>query len=265
MKKQSSFNTRDLKKSTPRAKHNVSYRNALSAPFGALVPFLCQEVVSGSSCQLGLEHQTRACSMPKPSFARIREHYDYFFVPFSQLYHNFDNFRTMQTNQRSMLFKKAYEGSTSYLPHFRLSESLVEKSSRVNEKDINGYPAVFGTCRLLDLLGYGVSNSLVEQSGDYPSQQDTVWYNPFRLLAYQKIYFDYFRNDKYEDNDTECYNIDDVYNTPNTSSADISESRMKKITMLRYRWRKKIILLRLLLILWLHLFNLHVTVLISVL
>lgn len=239
MKRQSSFNTRDLRKTMPRAKHNLSYRNLMSAPFGALVPFMVQEFPAGSSIELGLEHQTRARALPRPAFTRLREHFDYFFVPFSQLYRAFDNFRTQQDNQSSMLFENAYTSSPKELPYFKINKYLVSPSERPaigpnEEKDAAGFGAVYGTNRLLDLLMYGVNNSLVDQRGDYPSEENNLRYNPFRCLAYQKIYFDYYRNDKYEGNYTQFYNIDDINDVKL-----ISTDRAKQFTLLRYRWRKK--------------------------
>lgn len=237
-KKQSSFNTRDLKSATPKAKHNLSYRNILSAPFGALLPFMVQEVVAGSSVQIGLEHQTRAQSMPRPSFSRLREHFDYFFVPFSQLYRAYDNMRTQQSNYNSALFQQEYDSLPQQLPYFQLSPALMYPDIRgLDEKDSAGMPAVYGTIRLLDLLGYGVNanvlylNPTVTSTATFQTQL-----NPFRLLAYQKIYYDYFRNDKYESNDSQFYNVDDLYSA---ASLNISTNRLKLLTRLEYRWRKK--------------------------
>lgn len=242
-KKQSSFNNRDLKSPTPKAKHNLSYRNILSAPFGALLPFMVQEVVSGSSVQIGLEHQTRAQSMPRPSFSRLREHFDYFFVPFSQLYRAYDNMKTQQSNYNSALFQQEYDSTPQTIPYFQLSTSLMYPSVRgTSEKDSAGLPAVYGTIRLLDLLGYGVNAKMLYQ--DVTSTANVTFpmlLNPFRLLAYQKIYFDYFRNDKYEANDSEFYNLDDLYNS---ASINISLNRLKLLTRLEYRWRKRITLHR---------------------
>ena len=35
--------------------------------------------------------------------------------------------------------------------------------------------------------------------------------NPFRFLAYQKIYFDHYRNPLYELNDPTAYNVDSSF------------------------------------------------------
>lgn len=118
MARSSNFDLRKLKSAHGRNKHDLSYRNVFSTQFGMLTPFLVQDVVAGSSVQISLEHQTRTLPLVRPAFTRLREHYDYFFVPYSQLYHAYDNFKTQQTNQRSMLMEAQFPNVVSRLPYF---------------------------------------------------------------------------------------------------------------------------------------------------
>ena len=56
--------------------------------------------------------------------------------------------------------------------------------------------------------------------------------NPFRFLAYQKIYFDHYRNPLYELNDPTSYNVDSNFGSPSFSLAS-------SMNVLRYRnWNK---------------------------
>ena len=56
--------------------------------------------------------------------------------------------------------------------------------------------------------------------------------NPFRFLAYQKIYFDHYRNPLYELNDPTSYNVDSSFGSPSFSLAS-------SMNVLRYRnWNK---------------------------
>nr|DAX84913.1 MAG TPA: Major capsid protein [Microviridae sp.] len=61
-------------------------------------------------------------------------------------------------------------------------------------------------------------------------------FNPFRLLAYQKIYYDFYRRQDYEGSKPEHYNIDD-FNGDLMSMTDTQ--RLLGIFQLRYRWLAK--------------------------
>lgn len=61
-------------------------------------------------------------------------------------------------------------------------------------------------------------------------------FNPFRLLAYQKIYYDFYRRQDYEGSKPEHYNIDDF----NGDSMNMTDNdRLLGIFQLRYRWLAK--------------------------
>ena len=61
-------------------------------------------------------------------------------------------------------------------------------------------------------------------------------FNPFRLLAYQKVYYDFYRRQDYEGSKPEHYNIDD-FNADLISMTDTQ--RLLGIFQLRYRWLAK--------------------------
>ena len=94
-----------------------------------------------------------------------------------------------------------------------------------NARDDAGLPLVYGSCKLLDLLGYGsmiakdntakaaVTRKYlgVDNLGDtdnplvYSVSQSV---NMLPLLAYQKIYFDFFSNSQWEKHLAYAYNVD---------------------------------------------------------
>ena len=94
-----------------------------------------------------------------------------------------------------------------------------------NTRDDAGLPYVYGACKLLDLLGYGsmigssnTSKAAITKDylgldnvgdGDNPlvySASQTV--NILPILAYQKIYFDFFSNSQWEKHLAYAYNVD---------------------------------------------------------
>ena len=61
--------------------------------------------------------------------------------------------------------------------------------------------------------------------------------SPFRFLAYQKVYQDFYRNPYWEPADASAFNIDDLFNQELTFSKH--SARLDKIFQLRYRnWAK---------------------------
>lgn len=218
---------------------DLSYRNITSAPLGMLVPTMVQEVVGKQKIRIGLESQTRCRPLVVPSFIRLREHFDYFFVPYSQLWHPYDNFKTMQGNYNSTLVDTFQSSSIpNKIPsvlYNNLATSVVD--AKENDKyDVCGFDLHLGMMRLMDALGYGINPELYKDLSLLYAPSG-IRVNLFRALAYQKIYSDYYRNDKYEGNYVEHYNIDDVLDFSDTVAEN--DERIQKFFEPHYRWRKK--------------------------
>ena len=90
--------------------------------------------------------------------------------------------------------------------------------------------------RLLDMLGYPVSNvSSTTDKAFYTSLAALATppsFNPFRLLAYQRLFYDFYRNTDYDVNLPSAYNIDNLAGGSNLSY-------IKDMFAPRYvQWRK---------------------------
>jgi hypothetical protein len=94
-----------------------------------------------------------------------------------------------------------------------------------NTRDDAGLPVVYGTCKLLDMLGYGsmiASTNTgkaaitkkylgVDNLGDADNPlvyQTSQTVNALPFLAYQKIYYDFFSNSQWEKHLAYSYNVD---------------------------------------------------------
>ena len=102
---------------------------------------------------------------------------------------------------------------------------LANAGDQTNTRDDAGFPVIYGSCKLLDMLGYGSMISStntakaaitkkylgVDNLGDadnplvYATPQ-TV--NMLPLLTYQKIYYDIFSNPQWEKHKAYAYNVD---------------------------------------------------------
>ena len=96
---------------------------------------------------------------------------------------------------------------------------------QTNTRDDAGFPIVYGSCKLLDMLGYGSMISStntgkaaitkkylgVDTLGDADNPlvyQTPQTVNALPLLAYQKIYYDFFSNSQWEKHKAYAYNVD---------------------------------------------------------
>ena len=123
-----------------------------------------------------------------------------------------------------MLFRSVSQ-SRYIMAQFNILLLTANANDQTNTRDDAGLPLVYGTCKLLDMLGYG---SMIDSSntakaaitqkylglenlsdGVNPlvySVSQTVSALPF--LAYQKVYFDFYSNPQWEKHLAYAYNVD---------------------------------------------------------
>lgn len=237
----------DLRSQNSRNGFDVSYQNQFTVPFGMLLPCFFQRVNPDDKIKLSNETQTICDGLVKPAFMRLREHLDYYFIPAEQLWMPFDNFITGQNSYISSLIggnndfavPESVPTMTSNFIYGNLSEMM-----GTEKNDDLGFPMVDGAARLLDMLGY--FNLTKFQLDDFAGMGAAFngtnqKFNLFPLLCYQKVYYDYFRNPKYEDNDTYAYNIDSLMRGQvlSTVGEGISSQHSIKWFKIHYRWQKK--------------------------
>lgn len=221
-----------------------SQKRVFHVPFGALLPCFIERVNPNDYVELSPETQTIIEPLAAPAFMRLKEHIDYFFVPTSQLWSPFDNFYTKQDQYRSSSIK-ASQGAqripdTVPTMDYSFVKGMLQIMSTL--KDEHGYNQSYGAVRLLDALKYGnllgCLDTLDDPSLDANDIPQLPNVNLFGLLAYQKVYFDYYRNPKYEECDTDAYNIDEFTGSQVFTNADKDRQYAHWFRM-RYRWMKK--------------------------
>lgn len=222
---------------------DLSYSNKFTASPGMLLPCYVQEVNPNEHFVISPQSFLRTMPLNTASFVRGKQNIEFYFVPYRLLCRQFPQFVVGTDYKISALSElNSYKGS---LCTFALSDtitSLVTSFKTTNTAtDICGQRVDYGSCRLLDLLGYGVNaptiRALTKSTTEFNKSLDC---NLFRLLAYQKIYYDFYRNPMYELNNPAAYNIDDHFNT-SVSEPDFSDydSPLNARFALRYRnWKK---------------------------
>ena len=239
------FKKPHLKAEGSRNAFDRSSKRVFHVPFGALLPCFCERVNPNDYVELSPETQTIIEPLAAPAFLRLKEHIDYFFVPYSQLWAPFDNFYTKQDQYRSssILASQAGQKIPNSVPTMNYAFIKMMLVGMSQLKDEHGFNEVYGSLRLLDYLKYGnlfgnidTIDDDARDANDIPKLPDV---NLFNLLAYQKIYFDYYRNPKYEECKTDAYNIDQFAGDQNFVGADADVNNYGDWFRMRYRWMKK--------------------------
>lgn len=211
------FSLKKLQNKPSRNGFDLSRKNVFSAKVGELLPVACIECIPGDKFNIETQHFTRTRPVNTAAFTRIREYYDWFFVPTNLLWNKFNSFVTQMTDngQHAQNHKLNYPLLMQH-PYFTVNSVNHYISSMSQSGDsrnnIFGFNRGKQTAKLLEYLGYG---------DFYPTaygDQDTVdltnaVLNPFPLLAYQKIYFDYFRDSQWEKSYAPAFNIDYITGT----------------------------------------------------
>lgn len=205
------MNLANVKNKVSRNAFDLSYRNITSCCVGQLIPFFCKDVMVGDHIRLKTDWFTRTVPINTAAYTRIREHIDYFFVPYHLLWRFSEQCFTQMTDNYQHSYTDMPTGQSmlngTHVPTFTLDDldNFLKpfKQATTDQqnflKDAGGNNVLVGTYRLLDALGYGI-----KQAGNNVSTP----YNAFRLLAYQKIYSDYYRFDQWEDSNPNCFNVD---------------------------------------------------------
>lgn len=241
------FKLPDQKNKPNRNGFDLSHKTAFTAKAGELLPLWHKTVMPGDKFKISNTHTTRTMPVETAAFTRLNEYYDYYFVPYKLLYKNAPETLTeMINNSQYASSATTTNFSGTNLPQCNISDligsynSVLTNMSGLNNtyiqgstnKNFAGIERLYATAKLFNHLGYSYtstdyineiySNTL--NSGDLSAPYaNDIPVSLFPLAAYQKIYMDHFRNDKWESNYPYCYNFDYLdstakYTIPSPSS-----------------------------------------------
>lgn len=263
------FSQKNVKNKPHRDGFDLSFNNLFTAPLGALLPVMFKDVMPGDKFDINLSWFTRSQPATAPAYTRLTEMCDFFFVPYHFMWRYFPDFIT-QTNSNNWATSIAANPDTVYtqLPYisettFRTALTTFNSSSCPLNDGIGGYKQVVDAgfnpfhsqCRLFDidrLLRYlNIGYLDVKDNTNTASGQTVYTINPhlltgnkacniFPLLAYNKIYQDFYRNQQWEKPAPNTYNLD--YITPLSASMEIpltynmfgTSSRLESMFDLKY-------------------------------
>lgn len=218
-----------------RSGFDIGRKNAFTAKVGELLPVYWDISMPGDKYKFNVEYFTRTQPVETSAYTRLREYFDFYAVPLRLLWKSAPSVLTQMQdiNQIQALSLTQNLSLGSYLPSLSLSSLfqavtfLNGQSSKPDNsaslKNMFGFSRSDCSYKLLNYLGYGNfiksappvgnrwwSTSLKYETSSLYSQayiQNSI-VNIFPLLAYQKIYQDFFRWSQWEKANPSSYNVD---------------------------------------------------------
>lgn len=200
---------------------DLSFKRNFTAKCGELLPVMCKEVIPGDKFTIDLSSFTRTMPVNTAAFARIREYYDFFYVPFNILWNRSNAVLSqMDYNQHHALqlgqgLSTVFNGELPYLTTNQIwnyVKSMGASSvSPTIGNNIFGFSRAYGSAKLLEYLNLGnyfdaIANEEGTQGSSQPRYNLDVLVYP--LLAYQRIYSDFYRDQQWERPDPSTFNLD---------------------------------------------------------
>lgn len=195
---------------------DLSLKKNFTAKAGELLPVMVKEVLPGDTFKINLKAFTRTQPVNTAAFARIREYYDFFFVPYDLLWNKSNTVLTqMYDNPQHAVSLNPTEnfvlnGEMPYTTVQSIADYIysIENNNTSYKSNYFGYSRASGSVKLLEYLGYGnFEPYLADPWSDAPLMADLTQ-NLFGLLAYQKIYSDFYRDSQWERISPSTFNVD---------------------------------------------------------
>lgn len=227
----SDFNPLDRAKvAVHRSSFDLSSKKLFTAKIGEILPCYWQIAIPGNKYRISSDWFTRTVPVNTAAYTRIKEYYDFYAVPLRLISRALPQAFTQMTDyMTSAASNTANTSQLSSVPYAPVGNISAEIQARVtaNAVDDAGFGFAYGSCKLLDMLGYGsfigAGNSkkkdiTMQYLGlDTASLTDSrnpliygtsVNLNLLPIFAYQKIYFDFFSNSQWEKHLAYSYNVD---------------------------------------------------------
>ena len=219
------------KANRPRNAFDVSQKHLFTAPAGALLPILSLDLNFHDHVEIQASDFMRTLPMNTAAFISMRSVYEFFYIPYSQIWHEFDQFITGMTDFRSRLLSDSHSSKVPSLVPCVGRKTLFDAAISLTGKDLHGYPTKDNALRLLDLLGYGA----IRRFGDSKDYTGGFVGNVslFRMAAYNKVYNDFYRNTTYEPYDVSSFNLDGMKGA--LTIGDVNDKFFERYLSLHYR------------------------------
>lgn len=211
------FSLKDIRNHPRRSAFDLSSKVAFSAKSGELLPIKWYFTMPGDKFSLKRQHFTRTQPVNTSAYTRIREYYDWFWVPLHLLWRNAPEvISQMQSNVQHANSQTSALALGNYLPTITNSQLKSCFSNLKGKKNYFGFDRSDLSYKLLQYLRYGNCSSggetfgtSVSSSGSYSQDfRFSLNLSVFPLLAYKKFCQDYFRYSQWQDSSPYLWNVD---------------------------------------------------------
>lgn len=233
------FSYGDIKNKPRRSGFDLGNKNAFTAKVGELLPVYWKFCIPGDKFDISQEWFTRTQPVDTSAFTRIREYYEWFFVPLHLMYRNSNEAIMSMENQpnyaasgtQSITFNR----KLPWVDLLTLNDAIDNVKASTYHNNMFGFDRSLGFLKLYNYLGVG--------EVDPSKTLANLRISAFPFYAYQKIYSDYYRHSQWEINKPWTYNCD-FWNgedsTPVSSSKALFDANANdSVFELRYaNWNK---------------------------
>lgn len=218
------FNLKDIRNHPRRSAFDLSSKVAFSAKSGELLPIKWYFTMPGDKFTLKRQHFTRTQPVNTSAYTRIREYYDWFWVPLHLLWRNAPEvISQMQSNVQHAGSQTSALTLGNYLPTISNGQLQQCLSNLKGKTNYFGFDRSDLSYKLLQYLRFGhcsggneVFGTSVKYSTSYSQDfRFDLNLSVFPLLAYKKFCQDYFRYSQWQDSAPYLWNID-YFNGVNT-------------------------------------------------
>jgi hypothetical protein len=221
------FSYGDVKGRPSRAGFDLSKKFCFTAKAGQLLPVYWKMLLPGTKVNLKDMHFTRTMPVNTAAYTRIKEYFDWYFVPLRLINKNLNpalvNMLDQSNIANSLIQNKVVSDEIPYTNFSTITETFKQFEASVGDDqfDAVGFKRIPQSIKLMRHLRYGNFlyntnwNSLTDKNMGYSSVKSFNLYaqwdlnvNILPLAAYQKIYCDYFRFEQWEKAQPYTYNFD---------------------------------------------------------
>jgi hypothetical protein len=222
------FSYGDVKGRPSRAGFDLSKKFCFTAKAGELLPVYWKMLLPGTKVNLKDMHFTRTMPVNTAAYTRIKEYFDWYFVPLRLINKNLNpalvNMLDQSNIATSLIQNKVVSDEIPYTDFSSITECFktFDNSGEADANlDVSGFKRITQSIKLMRYLRYGnflydtTVNTQPNKNMGYSGVNDFNIYakwnlnvNILPLAAYQKIYCDYFRFEQWEKAQPYTYNFD---------------------------------------------------------
>lgn len=225
----SDFNPLDRAKiAVHRSSFDLSSKKLFTAKVGEILPCYWQIAIPDNKYRISSDWFTRTVPVNTAAYTRIKEYYDFYAVPLRLISRALPQAFTQMTDYMTAAASNtANADMLTSVPNVTLN-LLSLSLQTINGNDVfddAGLPYVYGASKILDMLGYGsflassntakaaITKAYLGKDNVADADNPLVYkisqtVNLLPLLAYQKIYYDFFSESQWEKHLAYSYNVD---------------------------------------------------------